>query len=238
MNKTDMLKNYQERLTGKTPREMIAWAFETFGVEKVVLASSLGAEDQVLTEMAATTDPHARVLTLDTGRLFAETYNLIQETNEKYGIRIDLIFPAAGEVEELVRKDGPNLFYLSVENRRRCCAVRKVHPLKRALAGSKAWICGLRRGQSASRETVEPIVWDAEHNLYKICPLFDWTEKAVWDYLKAHGVPFHALHDKGFPSIGCAPCTRAVQPGADVRSGRWWWEKPEHKECGLHSPAD
>jgi phosphoadenosine phosphosulfate reductase len=228
------LSAYQQQTRGLDAAGLVAWALDTFGPARTVLASSLGAEDQVLTAMLAAKNPAARVFTLDTGRLFQETHDAIQATLEKYGLTFEIVAPDAAEVAALVRDKGPNLFYESVELRRRCCAVRKVHPLRGVLATADAWLTGLRREQSVTRGEVEAVSYDAEHGLFKICPLFDWSEARVWAYIRANGVPYHRLHDQGFPSIGCAPCTRAVAPGEDVRAGRWWWESPEHKECGLH----
>ena len=151
-----------------------------------------------------------------------------------YGIKIRLYFPDYKEVEDMVARYGVNLFYESIEKRRLCCHIRKLGPLKRAFSGLKVWICGLRREQSVTRTSDELVEWDANNGLLKLNPLIDWTEEQVWDYVRVHGVPYNKLHDQGFPSIGCQPCTRAVKPGEDVRAGRWWWEDPDHKECGLH----
>lgn len=201
---------------------------------KTALASSLGAEDQALTDMICRTDKSVRIFTLDTGRLFQETYNLIEKTNKKYGISIEIFFPDSSQVEKMVKEKGINLFYESVENRKLCCNIRKQEPLKRAFKGLELWICGLRRGQSITRYSTPLAEWDEANNLIKINPLYDWTEKQVWDYIKKNNVPYNVLHDQEFPSIGCQPCTRAVKHGGDIRSGRWWWEEPENKECGLH----
>jgi phosphoadenosine phosphosulfate reductase len=201
---------------------------------RIALSSSLSIEDQVLTDILVRLDPAARIFTLDTGRLFPETYTLIDRTNKHYGIRIEVFFPEREAVEAMVNGQGINLFYDSLPQRKECCRVRKIEPLKRAFVGLDAWICGLRREQSVTRTEVLPIERDEANGLVKINPLFDWTEQEVWDYIRTHRVPYNVLHDEGFPSIGCQPCTRAVAPGADARSGRWWWESPEHKECGLH----
>jgi phosphoadenosine phosphosulfate reductase len=209
-------------------------SLEHFGVERIALATSFGAEDQVLTDMVVRANPAARIFTLDTGRLFQETYDTMQRSMERYHIGYEVCAPEAADIAALIAKDGPNLFYLSVENRKACCNVRKMKPLRKELGTVDAWICGLRRDQSVTRTEVELVSWDAEFGIYKICPLFDWSEQQVWDYIKKNDVPYNPLHDQGFPSIGCAPCTRAVLPGEDIRSGRWWWESPEHKECGLH----
>ena len=211
---------------------------------RIALASSFGAEDQVLTDMICRTaachgqDAPATVFTLDTGRLPEETYELMERTRRKYGIRIDVLFPDCHEVEAMVGQHGCNLFYESIENRRLCCRVRKIEPLRRRLASLDAWICGLRAEQSPTREGLNRIDWDETFGLVKVCPLADWTTEAVWDYIRHNDVPYNALHDKGYPSIGCAPCTRAIKAGEDIRAGRWWWETPEHKECGLHLRGD
>jgi len=174
------------------------------------------------------------VFTLDTGRLFEESYTLLDETRERYGLDIRVFCPESGEVEEMVREHGVNLFRTSVELRKQCCAVRKVHPLRRALSGLEAWIVGLRREQSPTRDALEPLAWDEPNELFKLAPLHDWTEARLWEYLKENDVPVNALHAQGFPSIGCACCTRAVRPGENARDGRWWWENPMQRECGLH----
>jgi phosphoadenosine phosphosulfate reductase len=201
---------------------------------RIALSSSLSLEDQMLTDMIARLDPATRVFTLDTGRLFPETYRLIDRTNKRYGITIDLFFPDHTRVEEMVRKEGINLFYDSVEKRKRCCQVRKLEPLRRAFRGLEAWICGLRREQSVTRQEMQLVEWDEVNQLVKINPLIDWSEEAVRTYIVEHNVPYNKLHDEGYSSIGCEPCTRAVEPGDDPRAGRWWWESPLHKECGLH----
>jgi phosphoadenosine phosphosulfate reductase len=201
---------------------------------KIALSSSLGLEDQVLTQMVCSVDKETPVFTLDTGRLFPETYDLIHRTNSKYGIRMKIYFPDAAKVEEMVNTKGINLFYDSIENRKNCCGIRKLEPLKRAFAGLEVWICGLRREQSVTRKDLKAIEWDAVNNLIKVNPLIDWTEQQVRDYIAENKIPYNPLHDKGYPSIGCQPCTRSVMPGEDVRAGRWWWEDPSTKECGLH----
>jgi phosphoadenosine phosphosulfate reductase len=200
---------------------------------RIVLASSMAAEDQVLTDMICRMDASYEIFTLDTGRLAEDTYELIERTRRHYGVEIRLIFPEAAEVEQITAA-GPNLFRQSLERRRQCCYVRKVQPLKRALANSDAWICGLRREQSPTREQLDTIQWDQQFGLIKISPLADWTTEQVWTYIRLHKVPYNTLHDKGYASIGCAPCTRAIGAGEDIRAGRWWWESPDHKECGLH----
>ena len=204
----------------------------------VKLASSLGSEDQVLSHMLLGIDPQASIFVLDTGRLHQETYDLMARMIGRYRMHYEVLFPAAGAVQEMVRDAGPNLFYDSVHNRHRCCGVRKVEPLRRALEGAVAWITGMRRAQSSERFGISCVEWDEGHGLIKANPLADWTDDQVWDYLHAHRVPYNALHDRGFLSIGCSPCTRAVGPGEDPRAGRWWWEQDTAKECGLHVPED
>ncbi|MFO1324233.1 MAG: phosphoadenylyl-sulfate reductase [Burkholderiales bacterium] len=199
-----------------------------------VFASSFGAEDMVVVDLIARHAPAIRVFTLDTGRLPEATLALVDRTRERYGIEVDVWFPDAARVESFVRAEGVNPFYRSVELRQACCAIRKTEPLARALAGKSAWITGLRRGQSVTRSDLAEQEFDAAHGLPKFNPLADWSEDDVWAYLRANGVPYNALHDQGYRSIGCAPCTRAVETGEDVRAGRWWWENPDHKECGLH----
>ena len=229
------LNRFLGEVAGKNARDVVAWAFDTFTVSGVALASSFGVEDQVLTHTLVSVNPRAKVFTLDTGRLFPETYDVMQSVRDTYGIKVDVFSPDADDVRALVKADGPNLFYQSVEKRKACCFVRKVKPLKKALAGLGAWMTGLRRGQGVSRQEVAPVQWDADNGLYKISPLYDWTEDDVWRYVQEHNVPVNRLHAQGFPSVGCAPCTRAVAPGEDPRSGRWWWEQTQHRECGLHS---
>lgn len=201
---------------------------------KVSFSSSFGAEDQVLTHMLIAAGKPFRLFTLDTGRLFQETYELMEITRQRYGIPIEVYFPAAERIEEMVIQHGINLFYDSTEKRKLCCHIRKFEPLKRALAGTEIWITGIRREQSITREGTVTIEWEENLSVIKINPLADWTSDDVWTYIRNHKIPYNTLHDKGFPSIGCLPCTRAVLPGEDVRSGRWWWERPDMKECGLH----
>jgi phosphoadenosine phosphosulfate reductase len=223
-----------EELGNFDAQGIVRWAVERFGT-RVSLASSFGAEDQVLTDMWHRTGLPMRLFTLDTGRLFQQTYDVMQSTMKRYGIRYEVYAPDAGELERLLAEDGPNCFYGSVEKRKACCAVRKTMPLARALSGLEAWMTGLRQGQSITRTVTMPIEWDDVHGLYKISPLHNWTEQQVWDYLRANDVPYNVLHDRGFRSIGCAPCTREVAPDEDLRAGRWWWENAEHRECGLHN---
>ncbi len=199
-----------------------------------VFANSLGAEDMVLTDLIVKAGLPIEIFSLDTGRLPAETYDLMAAVDKHYGLKLKVYFPQSQATEEFVRTHGINAFYDSVEMRKACCFVRKVEPLRRALASKKAWITGMRAQQAATRTELAVQEFDAGNALEKFNPLADWTEKEVWTYIKENGVPYNALHDRFYPSIGCAPCTRAISPGEDVRAGRWWWENPESKECGLH----
>lgn len=198
------------------------------------LANSLGAEDMVLTDLICTEKLDIENFSLDTGRLPPETYDLIAQVKEHYGLALTVYYPRHELVEAYVRDNGINAFYESVELRKGCCHVRKVEPLQRALAGKKAWITGMRAQQSATRQGLPVQAFDEANGLEKFNPLADWTEKEIWAYIKLNDVPYNALHDKHYPSIGCAPCTRAITVGEDIRAGRWWWENPESKECGLH----
>lgn len=203
-------------------------------IDKIALSSSFGAEDQVLTDMILKIDTNTQIFTLDTGRLPQQTYDVMSRTNLKYKTKIRVYFPESRDIERLYHKQGANGFYDSVENRKECCYVRKIAPLKRALSGVEVWVTGLRAEQSPTREEMQMLEWDEGNGVIKLNPLISWSESDVWSYIKENGVPYNSLHNEGYPSIGCEPCTRAVQAGADIRSGRWWWENPEHKECGLH----
>jgi len=222
-----------EKFKNASPQEALQFFISEFG-DKIAFASSLGAEDQVITDMICKINPKARIFTLDTGRLFPETYDLIDKTNKKYGIRMEIFFPKNELVEEMVNSEGINLFYNGIALRKMCCDVRKMEPLRRAFSSLNVWICGLRKEQSVTRTDMQLVEWDETNNLVKINPLIDWIEADVWNYIRENNVPYNALHDKNFPSIGCQPCTRAIEKGEDVRAGRWWWESPEQKECGLH----
>jgi phosphoadenosine phosphosulfate reductase len=197
-------------------------------------ANSLGAEDMVLTDMILAAKLPIEIFTLDTGRLPQETYALLDALAERYGTRPRIVFPQAEAVEAYVAEHGANAFYRSLELRKACCQIRKVEPLARALAGKRAWITGLRRGQAITRGALAVESYDAAHQLAKFNPLADWSHEEVWSYIRAHQLPYNPLHDRGYSSIGCAPCTRALAPGEDIRAGRWWWENPASKECGLH----
>jgi phosphoadenosine phosphosulfate reductase len=224
----------QGELAGASAEAVLAWADRRFGSQAAV-ATSFGAEDVVLVDLAVRHGPRLRVFTLDTGRLPPETYEVMESTRVRYGIRIDTYFPEHSAVETLEREKGYFSFRLSVADRKECCRLRKVEPLGRALQGRAAWVTGLRREQAATRAALQTAELDAANGgIVKLNPLSAWSEAQVWDYIRAHQLPYNALHDRGYPSIGCAPCTRAVAKGEDVRAGRWWWEEPAHKECGLH----
>ncbi|OIP76349.1 MAG: phosphoadenosine phosphosulfate reductase [Oscillatoriales cyanobacterium CG2_30_44_21] len=224
------------QLKGKTPQEVLTWALGNYS--QISLASSFGAEDVVLIDMIAKIKPDANVFTLDTGRLNSETYEVIAKVQQKYPqLQLRIMFPQAESVEKMVSAKGINLFYDSVENRKQCCFIRKVEPLGRATQGLDAWITGLRRDQTANRSSMETVELDGDRQIAKINPLIDWSFDQVWEYIHANEVPYNALHDQNFPSIGCAPCTRAVQAGEDLRAGRWWWEM-SNQECGLHVSSD
>jgi len=199
-----------------------------------VLASSLAAEDMVLTDLILRAKLPIGIFSLETGRLHAETLAVLDKIRETYGYDVELFRPQPEAVEQYVAQNGLNAFYDSVDMRKECCRIRKVEPLQRALAGKKAWLTGQRRSQSTTRAELQIEEFDQGHGLAKFNPLANWSESDVWHYIRSNNVPYNALHDKGYPSIGCEPCTRAIQPGEDVRAGRWWWENPESKECGLH----
>jgi phosphoadenosine phosphosulfate reductase len=213
-------------------------ALEVIGTERIALSTAFGPEGIVLLDMLLELVPRPRVFTIDTGRLPEETHALIDRVRDHFGITVEVMFPDAAEVERMTREAGVNLFYRSVDDRRRCCAVRKVLPLGRALRGLDGWITGVRRDQIGTRAATPKIGLDPEHGMiWKIAPLADWTEAEVWARIRQRGLPYNALHDAGYASIGCAPCTRAVEPGEDRRSGRWWWERPDERECGIHLPS-
>jgi phosphoadenosine phosphosulfate reductase len=200
----------------------------------VCYANSLGPESMVLTDLIWESVPQIEIFSIDTGRLFPETYDLIERLQQRYGRSIRMYYPQASDVEEWVSKNGINGFRDSLQQRLGCCSVRKVQPFRRAVSGYGAWVTGIRRGQSTSRAMASPFEWDAEYGLYKISPLLNWSESEIWDYIRHKQLPYNVLHDTGFPSIGCSPCTRAVKNGEDERAGRWWWEQAGPRECGLH----
>ncbi|OHB56233.1 MAG: phosphoadenosine phosphosulfate reductase [Planctomycetes bacterium GWF2_50_10] len=227
------IEQLKTRTAGLSARELLEAIAGEFG-ERIALATSFGAEDQVLTHMLCGLGWRGGIFTLDTGRLHQETYNLMAQTREHYGIRIEVLVPDTKSLEEFVSEYGPNMFYDSVELRKKCCGIRKVEPLRRKLNSLDAWICGLRREQAVSRASLDRIEWDEANGLIKINPLADWTGEMVWKFIRDNHVPYNVLHDRGYPSIGCSPCTRALKDGEDIRGGRWWWEHPQTKECGLH----
>ncbi len=218
----------------KDPLELVS-GVSKLNNEKLTFSTSMSAEDQVITDIIFRNDLDIDVFTLDTGRMFPETYTTFQKTLDKYQKSIKVYFPDANEVERLMTEKGAYSFYDSVENRQQCCEIRKVKPLKRALQGKTIWITGIRSEHSQNRTEMRKIEWDAANNITKIHPLLHWSYDEVWTYLKANNVPYNSLHEKGFISIGCQPCTRAVKEGEDFRAGRWWWEDTSKKECGLHT---
>ncbi|MDE1770103.1 MAG: phosphoadenylyl-sulfate reductase [Thaumarchaeota archaeon] len=219
----------------KTPQEVLKWSFDNIH-PRVALASSFGAEDVVVIDMMMKINPKARIFTLDTGRLNQETYDVMDEIRKKYDTNIEVMFPDQNEVEQMVRVNGLNLFYHSTGNRKLCCGIRKVHPLNRMLSTLDGWITGLRADQTEVRLKANRIEIDEQHNgIIKINPIIEWTWEQTWDYIEKNNVPYNKLHDNGFPSIGCEPCTRAIKPGEPLRAGRWWWESDSQKECGLHA---
>ena len=224
-----------DELEKKDAKDILSWSMKKFS-PKIAFASSFGAEDVVVIDLMVQIDKkNTRIFTLDTGRLNPETYEVMDRIQKKYQIPIETLFPDHLEVEKMVYENGINLMYQSVSNRKLCCEIRKVHPLKRILGTLDAWVTGLRRDQTFTRANTKKIEIDSSNNdIVKINPLADWTNDMVWDYIKQNGLPYNKLHDAGYPSIGCAPCTRAILPGDDLRSGRWWWENDLHKECGLH----
>ena len=229
------IRSIANELESKPAHEILKWGFKKYG-DKMVLGSSFGAEDVVLIDMMCNINRNlTRVFTLDTGRLNQETYDLIDKVRKKYDIKVDVYFPNASDVEEMVANKGMNLMYESVENRKLCCNLRKIEPLKRALKQFDCWITGLRREQSTTRNKILKIEVDTlNNNITKLNPLADWTNDEIWKYIRKNKVPYNELHDRGYPSIGCEPCTRAIKEGEDPRAGRWWWENDTHKECGLH----
>jgi len=227
------LENIKHDISGLQPVEALALLADQFPGE-IVFSTSFGWEDQVITHMIFTNNLPIKIFTLETGRLFPETYYVWNRTMEMYGKPIHAYYPNNELLEQMVNAKGPSSFYESVENRKECCGIRKVEPLNRALKGNKLWVTGIRADQSANRQFMDNLEWDEQHNLIKFHPIFDWTLDQVKEYIRIHNVPYNTLHDRGFPSIGCQPCTRAVQPGEDFRAGRWWWEDQSKKECGLH----
>jgi len=231
------LETARRELDGASAAQVLVWADLRFG-DRAAIASSFDVGDVVLIDLAAKLAPRLRVFTLDTGRLPSETYEVMEAVQQRYGILIETWFPDRASVERLESEKGFFSFRNSITDRRECCGIRKVEPLSRALAGREAWITGLRREQSPTRAAVEVVEIDGSNGgILKLNPLATWTSAQVWQYARERSLPVNALHAQGYPSIGCAPCTRAVKPGEDPRAGRWWWESPENKECGLHTGA-
>lgn len=229
-----MINEILAAIENRSALDIIRYVDEKFG-DQVVFSTSFGIEDQVITHLLAETKSKASLFTLDTGRLFPETYSVWNKTISRYKLPIATYYPNTEALQQLLTEKGPLSFYESVENRKECCGIRKVEPLNRALKGFKVWLTGIRAEQSPNREHMLSVEWDEGHQLLKIHPLFHWSLQEVELFLKENNVPYNALHNKGFPSIGCQPCTRAVQPGEDQRAGRWWWEDQSKKECGLHT---
>lgn len=228
-----MIEQLKSDLAGLDAREILTYVNARFG-EEAIFSTSFGIEDQVITHLLSEINATTRVFTLDTGRLFPETYYVWNRTLDIYKLPIQAYYPRTEAVEELISTKGPSSFYESTENRKECCFIRKIEPLKRAIKGYKVWITGIRAEQSENRDHMEFIEWDENNQIIKIHPLFNWTLEMVETFLKVNFVPYNPLHDKGFPSIGCQPCTRAIAAGEDFRAGRWWWEDKSKKECGLH----
>lgn len=227
------LSNLEQQLSAGTPAEALALLSQLFDGQ-VTFSSSFSFEDQLITHEILTHHLPVSIFTLDTGRLFPETYSVWNSTNERYNTHITAYYPDAASLQAFVAERGPNAFYASVDDRKTCCAIRKVAPLKKALAGKAVWVTGLRAEHSAVRQDLSRLEWDESNQLIKYHPLLNWTTASVREYIDRFNIPYNPLHDRGFVSIGCAPCTRAVQPGEDFRAGRWWWEDSSRKECGLH----
>ena len=232
MNET--LNSLTAAIEGKSEVEALATLADLFPGQ-VVFSTSLGYEDQVISDLILANHLDVGIFTLDTGRLFAETYMTLQKTNNRYDTKIKVYYPQTAAAEQMVSTKGPLSFYESIENRKECCFIRKVEPLNRALTGAKIWVTGIRAEQSGNRHDMPQLEWDEAHQLFKFHPILHWSFEEVKTYVKSKGIPYNPLHDKGFVSIGCAPCTRAIQEGEDFRAGRWWWEDESKKECGLHA---
>lgn len=234
MENQKLAEKYNLQLSNKSIVEKLQFLVDNHP-GKVLFTTSFGYEDQVITDFIFNNELDIKVITLDTGRLFPETYKVYRSTLEKYGKEITVYFPPTDKVEDLLNKKGPFSFYESLENRKECCFIRKVIPLKRALKGNEIWITGLRASQSDNRSEMKEFEWDAGNEIIKYNPLLEWSLEKTKEYIETNNVPYNVLHDKGFVSIGCQPCTRAIQPGENFRAGRWWWEQSSGKECGLHS---
>ena len=230
---TEIIKHLNKKFEYKKTQEILEYFLKKYKGE-ITFSSSFGAEDQLLTDMISKIDKDTKIFTLDTYVLPPETYDVMKKTDARYEITVQSYQPTYEELQQLYKRQGLNGFYESVENRKDCCFVRKIVPLKKALKGMRVWITGLRAEQSVTRTEMQLLEWDEGNDIIKLNPLVLWTHEEVWTYIKENDVPYNELHDKGYLSIGCAPCTRAVKEGDDIRSGRWWWENPEHKECGLH----
>ena len=231
MNKTNEIA---ELIEGKTALEILQ-LLTSLNNERIVFSTSLGYEDQVITHFIFSEKLPIDIFTLDTGRIFPETYSVLNSTLDRYKQEIKVFYPNTEQAQDLVTKKGPFSFYESTENRKECCYIRKVEPLKRALKGYTIWITGIRAKQSGNREGMSFTEWDAANQILKVHPLLNWTFDEVQEFIKKYNIPYNPLHDKGFVSIGCQPCTRAIKEGEDFRAGRWWWEDNSKKECGLHS---
>ena len=230
MKTTEEINNY---VKGRSPENILEWISNKFG-GKAVFSSSLGYEDQAITHMIFSRQLNIKIFTLDTGRLFPETYSVLANTINRYKKNITAYYPQTNSLEKLVNEKGPNSFYESVENRKECCFIRKVEPLRRALSGNEVWITGIRSEQSSDRNASTMAEFDESNNILKVHPILTWSFYDVKDYIHKYNIPYNPLHDRGYVSIGCAPCTRSVKAGEDFRSGRWWWEDNTKKECGLH----
>ncbi len=227
------IQDLQNKLTESQPWNFLKDLSRDYA-GRIVFSSSFSYEDQVITHLIAHQQLPIQIFTLDTGRLFAETYSVWSSTLERYKISIKAFYPDQSRLESFVEKNGPNAFYESVDKRKDCCFIRKVEPLKRALLGNAIWVTGLRAEHSTERQDLQSIEWDESNQIIKYHPLLHWTTEEVTDFIKSNNIPYNPLHDKGFVSIGCAPCTRAIKSGEDFRAGRWWWEDANKKECGLH----
>jgi len=228
------LEEINSHLEYKTTTEMLQWCYSFFEKKKITLSTSFGSEGMILLDMLVRLGMEVKVFTIDTGRNFNETYTIWQEVIVKYKITIDVYSPDPDDVSGLIKGKGPNLFYKDKSDRKACCYIRKVKPLKRALAGTDIWMSGLRRNQSVDRHDIDILSFSEEYKVYKFCPLAKWSEANVWEYIRNNNVPYNKLYDLGYPTIGCQPCSRPVRPAEDIRSGRWWWEDGQVKECGIH----
>jgi len=231
---SNTIKSLNEEFSNKTPQNILEWCIKELN-QNIALASSFQAQGMVLIDMLMRIDNNARIFTIDTGRLNQQTYDVLDVVRSKYNNKIEVLFPDRNEVEDMVNEHGINLFYKRVENRLMCCQIRKVNPLNNFLKTVDGWITSIRSEQTAARAEAEKFELDTLHgNILKVNPIVDWSEEMVWDYINKNKVPYNKLHDIGYPSIGCEPCTRAVKEGEDPRSGRWWWETDSAKECGIH----